>query len=119
MLVLQPGGSGGLAAEALDELGVLGKAAVEQLDRNLAVQLQVGGAVDVGHPTRAEQVLDAVAAVDRRARFDRAGHRSSDSITAFAIGAASVPPKPPTVFSIVTAIATCGSAAGAKAMNQG
>ena len=52
--VLQAGGARGLAAEALDELGVLGEAAVEQLERDLAAELRVLGAVDVGHPARAE-----------------------------------------------------------------
>ena len=52
--VLQAGGAGRLAAEALDELVVLGEAAVQQLQRDLAPELQVLGAVDVGHAARAE-----------------------------------------------------------------
>ena len=42
--VLQPGGARGLAPEALDELGVLGEAPVEQLQRDLAAELGVLGA---------------------------------------------------------------------------
>ena len=64
VLVLEAGGAGGLAAEALDELLVLGEAAVEHLQRDLAPELEVLGAVDVGHPAGAEALDDPVAAVD-------------------------------------------------------
>ncbi len=64
--VLQAGGGRGLAAEALDELVVLGEAAVQHLERDLAAEVGVLGAVDVGHPARADPVDDPVAAVDER-----------------------------------------------------
>ena len=49
----------------------------------------------------------------------RLGHSSaSSSIICLAIGAATSPPKPDRRPSTVTATATCGSSAGAKAMNQ-
>jgi hypothetical protein len=63
--VLQAGGARGLAAEALDELVVLGEAAVEQLERDLAPELGVLGAVDVGHAARADAV-DARGSARRR-----------------------------------------------------
>ena len=53
--VLQAGGAGRLAPEALDELVVLGEAAVQELQRDLAAELRVLGAVDVGHAARAER----------------------------------------------------------------
>ena len=62
------GGAGGLAAEALDELLVLGEALVEQLDRDAAAELGVLGAVDLGHAAGANARHDPVAPVDHRAR---------------------------------------------------
>ena len=68
--VLEPGGRLGLAAEALDELGVLGEAAVQQLQRDLAPELLVLGEEHVGHPARAEPRDEPVAAVDQRSGGD-------------------------------------------------
>ena len=42
------------ALEPLDELGILSKAIVEDLDCNLAVQLRVGSQPDIGHTTSAD-----------------------------------------------------------------
>ena len=50
----QRGGRLGLAAEALHELDVLGEAPVQDLERDLAAEVGVLGAVDVGHPARAD-----------------------------------------------------------------
>ena len=47
--VLQAGGGLRLAAEALDEAGVLGEPAVQQLQRDLAPELLVLGQEHVGH----------------------------------------------------------------------
>jgi hypothetical protein len=47
--VVQAGGRLGLAAEALDELLVLGEAAVQHLQRHLPAEMRVLGAVDVRH----------------------------------------------------------------------
>ena len=89
MLVLQAGGGGRLAAEALDELRVLGEAPVEHLQRDLAPELLVVAQVDVGHAAGAEPALDPVAAVDDVLGVESLDHRlSRDSITALAIGAA-------------------------------
>ncbi len=107
MLVLEAGGARRLAAEALDELFVLGEAPVQHLERDLAPELEVLGAVDLGHPARAEPVVDAIARVDDRAGVEALAHRSSDSMTDLATGAAKSPPKPGTFF-IITAIATRG-----------
>jgi hypothetical protein len=65
--MLQPRGGLGLAAEALDETGILGKPAVQQLQRHLAPELQVLGEEHIGHPARAEPGDDLVAAIDDRA----------------------------------------------------
>ena len=62
--VLQAGGRRRLAAEALDELVVLGEAPVQHLQRDLAAELRVLGAVHVGHPAGADARHDLVAAVD-------------------------------------------------------
>ena len=107
MLVLEPGGARGLAPEALDELAVLGEAAVEDLQRNLAPELQVLRAVDLGHPAAAHPVQHAVAAVDDCLGVQAFGHCKSCCITALAIGAATVPPNP-VPHSTVTAMATRG-----------
>ena len=117
MLVLQAGGARRLATEALDELAVLGEAAVEDLQRHLAPELEVLGAVDLGHAAAAQAVQHAVAAVDDGLGFEAFGHFKSSCITALAIGAATVPPNP-VPHSTVAAMATRGSCAGAKAMNH-
>ena len=96
VLMLEPGRARRLAAEALDELLVLGEAAVEDLQRDLAPELEVLGAVDLGHPAGAEAVVDAVARVDDRAGLQALAHRSSSCMTVLAIGAAKSPPKPGT-----------------------
>jgi hypothetical protein len=61
--MLEPGSGLGLASEALDEPGILGEAAVQQLQRDLAPELLVLGQEDVGHPARAEPGKDPVATV--------------------------------------------------------
>ncbi len=50
--VLEAGGGLGLAAEALDELRVLGEALVQELERDPAVEHLVVGEPDVGHARR-------------------------------------------------------------------
>ena len=79
-----------LAAEALDELGVLGEAAVQDLERDLAPELQVLGAVDVGHPARADAGDHAVAAVDDRLGGEPLGSLQQRLHDLLAIGAATV-----------------------------
>ena len=64
--VLEPGRRTRLAPEALDELLVLREPAVEHLERHLAAEVGVLGAVDVRHPARADPADDAVARVDQR-----------------------------------------------------
>src|SRR3954453_22783171 len=58
VLVREAGRARGLATEALDELLVGREAAVQELERDLASQLLVLDAEDVGHPPRAEPVED-------------------------------------------------------------
>src|SRR6185312_16058050 len=117
VLVVEPRGAARLAAEALDELGVLGEAPVQDLERDAAPELEVLGAVDVGHPARADAPDDAVAAVDDRLGGEALAHLSSSCITFLAIGAAVSPPVP-LEHSMVTAMATFGLWRGANAMNQ-
>src|SRR4051794_3443948 len=61
--VLEPRRGGRLAPEALHELAVAGEAAVQHLERDLAAELRVLRAVDVGHPARADAAHDLVTAV--------------------------------------------------------
>src|SRR5262249_1455540 len=70
------------------------------------------------HPARADAALDAVAAVDDRARLEVAdAHLSIASSTCLAIGAAYVPASPG-AHSSVTSTAARGWSTGAKAMNE-
>jgi hypothetical protein len=62
--MLQPGGAGGLAAEALHELLVLGEAPVQELERHLPAELEILGAVDVRHAPGAHALQDPVALID-------------------------------------------------------
>src|SRR5699024_2160586 len=85
-----------LAPEALHELGVLGEAAVEDLQRHLPAEVRVLGAVHVRHAARPQPVEHPVAAVDHRVGGDL-GHPDACnrfSITCLAIGAATWPPCP-------------------------
>ncbi len=100
--VLEAGGGLGLAAEALDELLVLGEAVVEDLDRDVAVELPVRGQPDVGHAAGADLVARAGSAGRRSSPCAAAAISrsipaqlssavaSSTSITCWAIGAATV-----------------------------
>ena len=119
--VLEAGRGLRLAPEALDELGVLGEALVQELERHAAAEHRVVGEPDVGHPAAAEPADQRVAVADPLSRASSAispleqrspspGSRS---------GPATSPPKQPVQRSTVTATAICGSSAGAKPMNQG
>src|SRR5579884_821214 len=120
--MLQAGCRLGLPAEALDEVRVLREAAVQQLERDLAPELLVLGQEHVRHAPAPEAGEDLVARVDGRAGCDFCHERPSESrtwSTDLAIGAATVAPKPPLDSSTITAIATFGCWAGAKATNAG
>jgi hypothetical protein len=117
----------GLAAEALDELAVLGEAGVQHLERDLALQVRVVGQPDIGHPAGADLAQHPVAAV----HHGSLGHLSHASLpvwlgysplrmvsaTSRKIGAATSLPNS-SVHSTVAAIAIFGSSAGANPMNQ-
>ena len=64
--VLEPGGRGGLAAEALDELASCAKRRCRSFIAIAPPEVRVLGAVHVGHPAGADLVQDAVAPVDDR-----------------------------------------------------
>jgi len=66
VLVLQARRGRRLTAEALDELGVGGEALVQDLQRDLAPELEVLRTVDLRHPARTDVGDDLVAAVDHR-----------------------------------------------------
>ena len=126
--VLKARGGLGLAAEALDELLVLGEARVQDLECNPPLQVTVVGEPDVGHATRADALKDRVAAIDH-GPFCHLSHASRlspsfvysplriVSATSRKIGAATSLPNS-SVHSTVAAIAILGSFAGAKPMNQ-
>ncbi len=54
----------GLPAEPLDEARILGEATVQELERDLAIELLVLGQVDVRHPPSSQAVKNPVAPVD-------------------------------------------------------
>ena len=62
--VAEVGGRLGLAAEALDEVGVDGELGEQHLDRHLAVEQQVAGEEHVGHTAAPDPLVDLVAVVD-------------------------------------------------------
>ena len=97
VLVLEPGGVRRLAAEALDELLVLGEARVEELQRD-ACGRAGGPRRSRRRPCRPSRAAcsDAVAAVDDRvpACQRRSLCSSSSHDSCLAIGAATSPPKP-------------------------
>ena len=107
-------GARGLAPEALDELLVFGEVVVQHLHRDLPAEQLVLGEVHLGHAPGPEPREHPVAPVDDRLGLD---HRSRLSITCLATGAANAAPCPGTPCR-VTAIATVGLSAGAKAMNH-
>ena len=59
--MLQRGGHPRLAQEALPERHVLGQLRREQLQRDVAVEREIVGAVDDAHPAAADQRLDPIA----------------------------------------------------------
>ena len=59
--VIQPSSQPSLAREALPHLVVTGEVVGQELDRDLAVELQVAGAIDGGHAAMAQSMLELVA----------------------------------------------------------
>ena len=92
--VLEPCRGLGLAAESLDELGVLGEALVQELERHAPAEHVVVGQPDIRHPAAAEAADQRVAVADSLSRLER-HYPISDSITWVAIGPAISPPKQP------------------------
>lgn len=93
--MLKAGGRLRLAAEPLDEPGILGESLIEQLQRHLAPELLVLGQKHVGHAAGTQARDDPVAVVDHRARRQASHHGPSESrtfSTALATGAATVAP---------------------------
>jgi hypothetical protein len=71
--VVDLGDGPGLAAEALELVGVRRDLAVHQLDRHLTLEHRVEGAVDGRHPAVADLGVQAVA--PREPGADRRPHR--------------------------------------------
>ena len=144
VLLVEAGRRLGLAAEALDEGRVVEVALEQHLERDVPAEGEVLAQIDVGHAAAAELAHHAVPAADHLfwlehvthvclplsfvchgydhgrtvpAHQGRAGCASAVLITAAASGAAASPPVD-CVSSMTTAMATCGSSAGAKPMNQ-
>src|SRR5918995_201985 len=65
--VVELGDGAGLAAEALQLVGVRRDLAMHELHRDLALQRHVEGAVDRRHPTGADLGVEAIATVEARA----------------------------------------------------
>ena len=63
--VRQPRDGARLAAEALEVLGVLGVVLVEDLDRDLALELAVVRTEHAGHATGSHELLELVAVGDQ------------------------------------------------------
>ena len=91
------------------------EAVVQELQRDLALELQVLRAVDLGHPAGPDVLEHLVAPVDDGVGGD-ARHLRSSCMTCLAIGAATTPPWlwGPWTRSTVTATATFGCSRGAK-----
>ena len=64
--VVEVGGRLGLAAEALDEVGVDGELGEQHLDRHLAIEQAVVAEEHVGHPAAPDALQQLVAIVDDR-----------------------------------------------------
>jgi hypothetical protein len=64
--VAEVGGRLGLAAEALDEVGVDGELGEQDLDRDLAVEQEVLREEHVGHAAAPDAFVDLVPVVDDR-----------------------------------------------------
>ena len=62
--VRQPGGGAGLALEPVGERGVVAEAAVHGFDRAHAIETDVDGLVDGGHPSTRDAATDPVAPVE-------------------------------------------------------
>ena len=67
--VRQPRHRARLAAEALQVLGVVGVVLVEDLDRDVPLELAVVGAEDARHAAGAAELLELVAVGDQVARL--------------------------------------------------
>ncbi len=86
--VLETGGRLSLAAEPFDKAGVLGEAAVEQLQRDLAAELLILGKEHVGHSARPEPGKDLVSVIDERPGIDHWCSANRSLMICAAIGAA-------------------------------
>jgi hypothetical protein len=69
--VVEVGGRLGLAAEALDEVGVDGELGEQHLDRHLTVEQAVVAQEDLGHAATPDALDQLVAVVDDRRSFAR------------------------------------------------
>ena len=58
--VIERGEEPGLALEAREPLGIGGEGLGQELDRHVAAELRVGGAIDLAHPARADRGGDPV-----------------------------------------------------------
>ena len=122
--VVQGGGVPGLGLEPGPERRVVGVLALEDLDRDHAVQDGVRAAPDHTHAAGGDPGVEAIAAgVVREDLRHRSGHGLiTASIIALAMGAQRAPPaislRPVLLDSTRTATAILGSSAGAKETNQ-
>ena len=120
-LVVDERGMPSLGAEALQKSGVTEVLVFQDLDGDGAPDDQVGRLPDLTHPADGDPRRQLVPTTEGEAACG--SHLlSTASMTFFAIGAATVFPKPdcpiPPPFSTTTATATCGLLAGAKPVNK-
>jgi hypothetical protein len=74
--MLQPGHQARFALEALDEIGVDRQLRVEHFDRHLALQRQVGSAVDRAEPALAQNFMQLILPQSHGYHLDLNGFRS-------------------------------------------
>ena len=82
VLVAQDGGGEGLATEAVGEVGVGADLGSKQLERHVAAEARVVGAVDRRHPAAPDDLAQPVAVRDESVRvrplFGSLGHAADD-----------------------------------------
>jgi hypothetical protein len=76
--VVELGGRSRLADEPLREVVVVAQAGMHHLDRDSAVEADVGGLVDTGHATAGDAGSDAISPVEK-STDERVGTRSTRS----------------------------------------
>ena len=80
LALVQAGGGLGLAAEALDEVGIVEEPLQQHLERHAAAQGEVFAEIDVGHAAAADLAQHAVAAAQHLVWLEHVTHVWSTSL---------------------------------------